>query len=67
MRKVLRAILDGYSRLESVGEACNGEEALEQVRNLQPNLVIMDVSMPRLDGLSAAELGRVHTKSTILG
>jgi two-component system nitrate/nitrite response regulator NarL len=56
MRRILRAVLDGYFELEIAGEAGNGEEALQEVRRLQPDLVIMDISMPLLDGLSAAEL-----------
>lgn len=55
MRRVLRAVLNGYHGMEVVGEATNGEEALQQAETLVPDLIIMDVSMPVLDGLSAAE------------
>lgn len=55
MRKVLRSVINGYHGIEVVGEAANGEEAIQQAQNLTPDLVIMDVSMPALDGLSAAE------------
>jgi len=42
-----------------VGQAANGEQAIEQARELQPDLVVMDVKMPGMDGISAAEvLGR---------
>jgi response regulator NasT len=40
---------------EVVGEAANGEEAISLARDLEPDLVVMDITMPVLDGLSAAE------------
>ena len=54
MRKVMRAVLDGYLEIKIVGEAADGDEAVEQVKNLHPDLVIMDISMPRVGGLAAA-------------
>jgi DNA-binding NarL/FixJ family response regulator len=39
--------------IEIVGEACNGREAVELCRSLVPNLVLMDVRMPEMDGLEA--------------
>lgn len=50
MRHVLRSVLNGYHGVEVVGEATNGEEALQQVQTLAPDLIIMDVCMPALDG-----------------
>jgi len=41
---------------EVVAQASNGEEAVERAREHRPDLVIMDVKMPRLDGIAAAEL-----------
>lgn len=41
--------------LTVVGEACNGEEAIRLARSLQPDLVLMDVKMPVLDGLAATK------------
>lgn len=54
MRRAMRAVLEGHAGIHVVGEAANGEEAIEQVRELQPDLVIMDITMPRLGGLAAA-------------
>ena len=56
MRRVLRAVLDGFENVEVIGEASNGEEAIQKVHGLQPDLIIMDVNMPILDGLTAAEV-----------
>jgi DNA-binding NarL/FixJ family response regulator len=51
-RAGLRAMLTGQRGLELVGEAANGREALELCRRLQPDLALIDVRMPVLDGLA---------------
>jgi DNA-binding NarL/FixJ family response regulator len=51
VRGGLRMILDAQPDLEVVGEAVDGREALRQARELSPDLVLMDVRMPELDGL----------------
>ncbi len=53
MREGLRAVLEGEPDLEVVGEAKDGEEAVELCRRLRPDLVLMDVRMPKADGLEA--------------
>lgn len=64
-RAGLRSILAGESQLEVVGEASNGREALDLCRRLRPDVAIMDVRMPDLDGLAATralkrELPGIH-------
>jgi two-component system NarL family response regulator len=67
IRRTVRSILDGYDGLEVVGDAENGEEAIERAAKLRPDLIIMDVSMPVLDGLSAAEIiKKYHPEMRIL-
>jgi len=51
VRGGLRMILDAQPDLEVVGEAVDGRQALQQARELSPDLVLMDVRMPELDGL----------------
>ena len=51
VRGGLRMILDAQSDLEVVGEAADGREALAQTRELGPDVVLMDIRMPGLDGL----------------
>jgi DNA-binding NarL/FixJ family response regulator len=53
MRAGLRAVLSSDETVEVVGEAGNGRLAVEQVRALRPDLVLMDVRMPDLDGIAA--------------
>jgi DNA-binding NarL/FixJ family response regulator len=55
VRMGLRVVLDGEEDLEVVGEAEDGVEAVTQARDLEPSLVIMDIRMPNLDGLTATE------------
>lgn len=56
IRQGLRRLLDSHSDLSVVGEAENGEQAVEQVAVLKPNLVLMDVRMPVMDGVTATQL-----------
>jgi DNA-binding NarL/FixJ family response regulator len=53
LRTGFRMVLDAQSDLEVVGEAGNGREAVELVRRLSPDVVLMDVRMPETDGVVA--------------
>jgi DNA-binding NarL/FixJ family response regulator len=55
VRDGLRLLIDGQRDMRVVGEAGNGKEALQQARDLKPDVVIMDLSMPELNGLQATE------------
>jgi DNA-binding NarL/FixJ family response regulator len=51
--EALEAILSAESRIEVVGRARNGAEALELTLDLDPDIVLMDISMPVMDGIEA--------------
>jgi DNA-binding NarL/FixJ family response regulator len=55
VRAGFRALLDAEPDLEVAGEAANGREAVDLTRQLNPDLVVMDIRMPELDGLEATE------------
>jgi DNA-binding NarL/FixJ family response regulator len=50
----LRKFLEDHTEYEVCGEASDGVDALEKAQQLQPDLVVLDLSMPRMDGLEAA-------------
>ncbi len=67
LREGLRALLSADPKFEIVGEAEDGREALRRVDNLAPDLVVMDLSMPRMTGMDAIrEIKRRHPATKII-
>ena len=56
LRRLARAVLEEGGEMEVVGEAGDGREAIDVIKQLQPDVVVLDLSMPELDGLEAIPL-----------
>ena len=68
-REMLKQLLQREPEVKVVAEACNGEEAVQLATELKPDLVLMDISMPRVNGLAATKEiknARSETKVIIL-
>lgn len=65
-REMLATILGSDPEIEVVGQAADGEEAVAMVSRLRPDLVTMDIHMPKLDGLRATEKIMAYTPTPIL-
>ncbi len=58
IRSSVRAFLNRHSTIRVCGEAKDGEEALEKIAELRPDVVLLDIEMPRMNGIQAAQ--RIH-------
>ena len=66
VRQGLESVLKGYPDLKIVGEAANGQEALEWTRRMHPDVVLMDVNMPVMDGVEATRRIKQELPATIV-
>ena len=64
VRAILCRLLREQPDFAVVGEAVTGAEALTKSEDLQPNVILLDVSLPEMDGLGVAERMRTNTPST---
>jgi DNA-binding NarL/FixJ family response regulator len=56
VRNVLRSFLESQTRFKVCGDAVNGLDAIEKARTLSPDLIVMDLSMPVMNGIEAASV-----------
>ncbi|MEJ2367078.1 MAG: response regulator [Acidobacteriota bacterium] len=67
MRAMIRDILTNSGQFEVVGEAANGQEAVEKFKTLTPDLVTMDIVMPQMDGIEACrEILKAHDGARVV-
>jgi DNA-binding NarL/FixJ family response regulator len=66
VRQGLRLLIDGQTDMTVVGEAADGVSAVEQAPRLRPDVVVLDVSMPRMNGLAAARAMRETVPETAI-
>lgn len=64
LREGIRSLLENYEDLEVVAEAENGHQAIELVRKYKPDVVLMDIAMPLLNGIHATEQIRRERRCT---
>lgn len=64
-REGVRALLNNVPEVEVVGEANNGEEAITQAKALQPNVILMDLNMPGMNGIDATR--KIHEAHSSIG
>ena len=60
VRETIRRLLTNAQNIDVVGEADNGAEAIASIGKLSPQVVVMDINMPKMDGLLATKLVRRH-------
>ena len=58
IRQGLKSMLESNAEMQVIGEAENGQRALEQIGALQPDIVLMDIRMPVMDGVAATKADR---------
>jgi DNA-binding NarL/FixJ family response regulator len=66
VRAGIRALLEKVGDFTILGEASNGQEALEMTETLKPDVLVMDIMMPRLNGIQAAEQLRSRKNKTYI-
>lgn len=56
LRGLFKMVLESDGRFDVVGEAADGEEAIQEAGRLRPDVIVLDVAMPRMDGIHAIPL-----------
>lgn len=65
-RNALRDVLTSYGDVQIVGEAGDGKEAVEMVATSQPDVILLDLNMPRMNGIEAARVIKQSWKDAVI-
>lgn len=66
VRQGLRSVLESYDDIQVIGEAQNGSEAVSLVQELRPQVVVMDINMPKMNGIEATARIKTQWPQTIV-
>ena len=66
-REMLRNLLSLHDDVQIIGEAADGREAIGMARKAQPDVILMDVRMPRMDGIEACSLITKSGEAVVIG
>lgn len=67
VRKGMKALLEDEESIQIIGEAVNGKDAIVKVQDLNPDIVLLDINMPEMNGIEAAKvISQKHSKSKVL-
>ncbi len=66
MRRILRNILEKQPEFSVAAEAANGLEALELLSTIQPDLILLDIEMPKMDGIEFLRLASMLTDAKVI-
>lgn len=66
VRQGLRAVLESYADIELVGEAANRKEAVQLAEQRRPSVVVMDISMTKMNGIKGTEMIKTRYLETVV-
>jgi len=66
MRTLLKDIISADSDLELVGDACDGEMALQKVKALKPDLILLDIEMPKMNGVECLKRLKLTSPAKVI-
>jgi DNA-binding NarL/FixJ family response regulator len=66
IREALRSFLSSYEEVQIIGEAADGRQAVDMAEACQPDVILMDINMPRMNGIEAANLIKKSCDATVI-